>query len=180
MRFSSSTGGDMKALLCGLVLASSVVAHADVLWGKSELGQSVEEFKAKYPGAMRVDDPYKGKQPDGSMPLYGIAPVSIDGKEYDVSFYFLNERLVRVWLSNLSQDDRPACRSRFNNFIELLRSKYGKELKNIPAGRTGSVGSASWMNGKVDISLYSISPSEDSCRTQIIYSGRLSSEAEKL
>lgn len=170
----------MRALLFGLVLASSVVAHADVLWGKSELGQSVEEFKAKYPGAKRVDDPYKGRQPDGSMPLYGIAPVSIDGKEYDVSFYFLNERLVRVWISNLSQDDRRTCRSRFNNLTELLRSKYGNELKNIPAGKNGSIGNASWMSGKVDISLYSISPSDDSCRTQIIYSGRLSSEAENL
>lgn len=170
----------MKELLSGLLLVVSMGVHADVLWDKAELGESSASLKSKYSDARAVQNPGNGRQPDGSTPLYEIDPVKIIGKEYSVSFYFLEDKLTKVWLSNKSSESKVACDAIFGGLAEALRSKYGRELKYNPSGRLGLISDASWMSGKTDILLQSISIGSESCRTIVVYSGRLALESEKL
>lgn len=107
-------------LMLGLLLATML--HAQSLWPGTTAGMRLEEVKKAFPDA---HEPYTAAElPSGKgKALLELEETEIAGHKFKVLFFFKEEQLVHVALSETAQTPLRD----FEKFRDLLRAKYGLE-----------------------------------------------------
>jgi len=144
---------------------------------------SLEQVKRVVPGAVTPAEPEQFN--DGTKELLRLEDIEIVHRRFRVLFYFKNGKLDQVTLNLKKPEGFDDLLHVFDSLTEVLRSKYGKEIKrDIHRGDISSAGQmntaeATWLQGQTNINLYSISFGPTS-ELNVNYQVRLAKEAEKL
>jgi hypothetical protein len=162
----------IAALLC------SPVVGAQTLWTKAEYGMTESQVKAAFPeviAASKPDHLYGGAV--GSLIIPGI---QVAESPFRANFFFVSGKLVQVTLSLEDKAGFDTVLSTFGAIEEILRAKYGSEIRREIKRGTLNTAEATWLSGPTNINLYASGVASNKASLNINYQVRISKEAEKL
>lgn len=165
-----------SALLAALLFGS--LAQAQTLWRDTNYGMSIDQVRAAIPEVADAVKP--GELAGGAKGLLTIPKVQIAGADYQARFFFLNDKLVQVMLSLDNPGKFDSSLRTFETLEELLRVKYGREIKREVKRGVVNQASATWMAGGTNISVLTYSFDNDNASLNINYQVRVAKEADKL
>ncbi|MFZ0692704.1 MAG: hypothetical protein WAN51_00885 [Alphaproteobacteria bacterium] len=166
-----------KIIIIALVLLS-VSANAQVLWQGATVGMSVQEVLTVVPHAIKVDK--GGTLYGGARELVRVPRIEVSSNQFRAEFFFVDGKLTQVTLKLDEQLNYIAAHIIFEELVDLLRAKYGKELslreQNGPMSESG----AEWISGKTNISLTMVLIANMPAILNVNYQVRVSGETDKL
>jgi hypothetical protein len=159
------------------LLTSSVGAQS--LWNGTKYGMSVKQVKVIFPDAV---SPLKPESMDCcGKALLALNDFTLVDKQFSVSFFFKADALQLVQLSLVKANNYSNSKSVFDSLVEVLRSKYGKEIKYDDSKSSyGNIIQATWMSGRTNISLSLVSVGKDLAYVNVSYGASVAKEADKL
>lgn len=160
----------MRATLALLLLFLPSFASAQVLWQNLSVGMSPSQVAAAQPEAVRPSKP--DTLHGGASCDLSIRSIEVGSENYNVCFFFKNQRLVQVTLNALE----TAYESQFRGVVTLLRAKYGQEL-SLTRGIVGFEADWKLPNG-VNVSVVFINKYGN--LLNINYQVRMAADASKL
>jgi hypothetical protein len=139
---------------------------------------SVEQVKSTVPNVTTPDSP--SRLGDGAQELLRLENVEIVNKRFTASFYFIAGKVTQVTLSLEKGHTFHSAMLVFNSLTEALRTKYGSEIsRNINRGLLNRANST-WMAGRTNISVLTMSVGEIDAILNINYQVRVAHDADKL
>lgn len=169
-----------QTLLAIFFVLGPVAAHAQVLWGGTEYGMTVDQVKAAVPKAV---PPHMASHIKDAKEQLQLEEIELVNKRFVASFYFADGKLVQVTL-RLDSDRTPTGAAlTFNSLTEALRAKYGQELaQDNKAGDRSALRlkNTTWLSGRTNITMTMLNiPGMDPV-LNINYQVRLAKDADKL
>ncbi|MDB6168068.1 MAG: hypothetical protein JWM88_932 [Verrucomicrobia bacterium] len=109
-----------------LFIATLVPAKGQLLWPRTEAGQTVEEVQQRFPEAHAPESP-AGLPRGRGVELLVLDSVAIADRAFTVRFFFKDRLLVQVLLETTGQISFKD----FEKYRDLLRRKYELERSTV-------------------------------------------------
>jgi len=166
----------LKLMASVLLLASTATtAAATQLWQEAELGMDPNTIQGLYPEAEASNGNERGMH---GTPQLVIKDYEVNNRDFNVEFFFDNDKLTKVILrlqkADLESKELPKI------YEDLLESRYGEPLSYYKEGEPLPLIKATWLDGARNITLYWARIRQTDITMSIIYSTRVSREADKL
>jgi len=131
------------------LLLASLAASAQTLWNGTEYGMSVEEVRKKIPEAK----PGNGDRVvSGAEELLRLEKIIVAGTQFEVSFFFLKDKLTQVNFSTPQWGSNEENLLSFDRVVTEFRTKYGQETeRTVSNQRFGLSANAEWVSGDTQI-----------------------------
>ncbi len=171
----------MKRIFCltMLLTLTSCIASADVLWGKTETGQSVEKLQELYPEG-KVVEPTPGKTlKNGASQRYGVSDIDVNGNKFNAAMYFKGDSLEEVHLSLDKQTDGMNCNATYNALHDILSGKYGAPVSVAGRVTTSGIAQSTFSSGSTAVSTFGLHGLA-TCSIIIFYRGKSSGASANL
>lgn len=156
--------------LIGLALSCGA-AHAQQLWGVTEIGMTQEQVLAAVPHAQQR--PAASSNRDGSVNALEATGIVIADAPFKAMFTFAQDHLTEVRVST-SPSTKAETERVGNAVLEALRAKYGPEIARDPDGAQYT-----WASGKTTVKL-DILFIHTMGLVNVFYSGKIAKDADKL
>jgi hypothetical protein len=130
------------ALAAGCLASAAALAQA-ALWEGVQEGMSVREVWH----AVKEARPVKGgKLVTGAEELLKISRHTMAGKDFEVGFFFLDDRLTQVQVKRDEWATNADNRKVFDDLTTQLRAKYGREKsRTVNQRSSGLSADAEWI-----------------------------------
>lgn len=161
------------------LLVMAPVCAAQVLWGATEYGMSVEQVKTVLPAAIATE---KGSTlKGGAVELLRVENIELASRPFVAKLFFQGGNLSQVTLSPAQQESFTAALSVFNSLADALTSKYGAALSREVIRQPLNQGKATWISGRTNITLYVLAINDQGPAVLTIsYQVRVAGDADKL
>ncbi len=169
----------MKTFVFVSCLLACSLASADVLWGKTETGQSVENVQELYPNG-KVVQPTKGNTlKSGAAQRYTINDIDVNGDKFLADLYFKENALDQVTLKLEANFDRITCDAKYSALHALLSGKYGAPVS--VEGKRPSLGitKSTFSSGTIAVNTFAMT-SPNACSLMIFYMNKATGAAANL
>lgn len=172
----------MKVIALILLMLTSISTRAEVLWGKAELGMTIDQVAAAYPEATKPTDP--DKYLDRGPELLRVNDLVLARNNFTAGFYFIDGRLAAVILRLATGPTMPEATAAYKELSESLSRKYGAPVTVDEKPRAGSMETKTrnWRSGRVGVRLFlmGLIGIEFDPVLSILYDARAAEDADKL
>lgn len=169
-----------KLIAITVIIPFAVAAYAEPLWGKAELDASVNTIEQLYPNGRVVEPSDRNKLPSGDVMRYRVDDISIAGVPFSAQFFFNTDRLGVVGLEHKSSENESVCDRVVVDIKTALSAKYGTPLRDDYSVSLGKTWEATWVNGRVSVSMHANFYSLPKCFIWITYSTSVAKDTDKL
>ncbi len=169
----------MRNFLCFIAcIALMGGAHAQILWGSTEYGMSLQQAKnAVVDGVDMVDgDTLR----TGAVEKLRVRGIQLAGHEFHAGLFFRDDRLEQVSLRLSEELATGAANHVTDRLVAALRAKYGQEISKKETGGILLSRDYTWISGKTNISLLMAAIGEKAQVLNISYQVRIMKDAEQL
>ena len=165
-----------------LTIQINVFSEPVVLWGSTHLGMTPDEVLTTVPDS-RPNFVSEGDElVDGAVPLIVRDGFQLVGEEFQVFFYFIDQRLIQVTLDYSQGQTFHDAKRVFDSLLTALRVRYGQELSNDEHNFEGvmRVLKTQWISGRTSVLLRLLSLPDLPPILRVVYQTRIADEADKL
>ncbi len=143
---------------------------------ESLLGLSAQALKETLPSATKVLKPSWG--PHGVRGLYALNGTTIDGMDFESTFYFKSNRVERIEQKRVPQDSQ--CQADYKLLISSLDLQYGKTQQGTGISKNGEPElSVAWTSGTFKVMAYKLS-TENRCELLVAFEPFQDKDASEL
>lgn len=151
---------------------------AQVLWGKTEYGMTIEQVTAVLPDAKPPQNPRRLDA--GDEEKLRIENIDLVKRKFSASFFFADGKLTQVYLTIQDGLNRREVFAAFDALTEALRAKYGREISHSKKENVTKHGVAAWMSGRTNINLAAISVTDADGILNVVYQVQIARDSDKL
>lgn len=157
------------------ILINSTLVRAQSLWKDTVSGMKPLDVIKSVKGSNFIKN--GASIASGGKELIRLDSTQLANESFKVRFYFINERLVQVTLSQNIAKTFTSSLVLFESISTILRSEYGKEKsREIDNGRFRKAAQANWLNGSSGsrVNLYLSTVDESIAKINLNYQTKLS------